>query len=154
MFKLLFFYYIYWSISLALLAGKCIWTLTKWIDRQDVVDWKAAKKNQSNQVPVSCLPIRTPVLHWYASLPWIIITEEKLCDLRSGPLENLWGGGGEGRAKYNKILAQGKIKWKKLCMPINPKKYSCYGLKKIRTRNLITKKNSCGSKIPHPPTPP
>jgi len=23
--------------------------------------------------------------------------------------------------------------------------------KKIRTRNLITKKNSCGSKIPHPP---
>ena len=24
--------------------------------------------------------------------------------------------------------------------------------KKIRTRNLITKKNSCGSKIPHPPS--
>ena len=36
-------------------------------------------------------------------------------------------------------------------MPINPKKYSCYGLKKIHTRNLITKKNSCGSKIPLPP---
>ena len=35
-------------------------------------------------------------------------------------------------------------------MPINPKKYSCYGLKKIYTRNLITKKNSCGSKIPLP----
>ena len=155
MFKLLFFYYIYWSISLALLAGKCIWALTKWIDRQDVVDWKAAKKKkQSNQVPVSCLPIRTPVLHWYASsLPWIIITEEKLCDLRSGPLENLWGGGG--RAKYNKILAQGKIKWKKLCMPINPKKYSCYGLKIIHTRNLITKKKFLrlenSPKAPHPP---
>ena len=27
----------------------------------------------------------------------------------------------------------------------------CYGLKKIHTRNLITKKNSCGSKIPLPP---
>ena len=33
-------------------------------------------------------------------------------------------------------------------MPINPKKYSCYGVKKIHTRNLVTKKNSCGSKIP------
>ena len=42
-----------------------------------------------------------------------------------------------------------KIKMKKnSCTPINPKKYSCYGLKKIHTRNLITKKNSCGSKIP------
>ena len=29
----------------------------------------------------------------------------------------------------------------------------CYGLKKIHTRNLITKKNSCGSKIPLPPPP-
>ena len=40
---------------------------------------------------------------------------------------------------------------KNSCTPINPKKYSCYGLKKIHTRNLITKKNSCLSKIPHPP---
>ena len=30
--------------------------------------------------------------------------------------------------------------------PINSKKYSCYGLKN-HTKNLITKKNSCGSKI-------
>ena len=29
--------------------------------------------------------------------------------LRDGPLENLWGGGG-GRAKYKKKIAQGKIK--------------------------------------------
>ena len=35
--------------------------------------------------------------------------------------------------------------------PINPKKYSCYGLKKVHTRNVIRKKNSCGSKIPPPP---
>ena len=40
---------------------------------------------------------------------------------------------------------------KNSCTPINPKKYSCYGLKKIDTRNLITKKYSCVSKIPHPP---
>ena len=41
---------------------------------------------------------------------------------------------------------------KNSCTPINPKKYSCCGLKKIHIRNLITKKNSCGSKIPllHP----
>ena len=32
-----------------------------------------------------------------------------------GPLENLWGGGGGRRAKYNKkIFAQGKIKRKKI----------------------------------------
>ena len=65
---------------------------------------KLQKKKQSNQVPVSCLPIRTPVLHWYASLPWIIITEEKLCDLRSGPLENLWGGGGGGAGEVKKKI--------------------------------------------------
>ena len=40
---------------------------------------------------------------------------------------------------------------KNSCTPINPKKYSCKGLKKIHTMNLITKKNSRGSKIPPPP---
>ena len=40
---------------------------------------------------------------------------------------------------------------KNSCTPINPKKYSCYGLKKVHTRNLITKKNSCDLKIPHLP---
>ena len=35
--------------------------------------------------------------------------------LMDGPLENLWGGGGE---VQKKIFAQGKIK----CTPINPKK--------------------------------
>ena len=40
---------------------------------------------------------------------------------------------------------------KNSCTPINPKKYSWKGLKKIHTRNLITKKNSCSSKIPLPP---
>ena len=60
--------------------------------------------------------------------------------ISDGPLENLWGGEGAG-----------EVQKKNSCTPINPKKYSCYGLKKIHTKNLITKKNSCGSKIPLPP---
>ena len=40
---------------------------------------------------------------------------------------------------------------KNSCTPINPKKYSCNGLNKIHAKNLITKKNSCSSKIPYPP---
>ena len=39
---------------------------------------------------------------------------------------------------------------KNSCTPINPKKYSCNGLNKIHAKNLITKKNSCSSKIPLP----
>ena len=60
----------------------------------------------------------------------------------------VWGGGGEVQKRYS---PWGKIKRKKnSCTPINPKKYSCFGLKKIHTKNLITKKNSCSSKIPLP----
>ena len=43
---------------------------------------------------------------------------------------------------------------KNSCTPIDPKKYPCYGLKKIHTRNMITKKISCCSKIPLLPPPP
>ena len=39
---------------------------------------------------------------------------------------------------------------KNWCTPINPQKSSCYGLKIIHIRTLITKKISCGSKIPLP----
>ena len=71
--------------------------------------------------------------------------------LRDGPLENLWGGGGGGRST-KKYSRKGNLNEKKnSCTPINPKKYSCYGLKNIHTRNLIPKKRSCGSKIPSPP---
>ena len=71
--------------------------------------------------------------------------------LRDGPLENLWGGGGAGLAKYKKkYSSKGRLNEKNSCTPINPKKYSFYGLKKIYARNLIPKKNSCGSKIPLP----
>ena len=66
------------------------------------------------------------------------------------PVTITYNGGGGGRST-KKIFAQGKIKGKKnSCTKINPKRYSCHGLKTIHTRNLITKKNSCGSKIPHP----
>ena len=56
--------------------------------------------------------------------------------------------GGQVQKKYSR---KGKLNEKNSCTPINPKKYSCYGLKNIHTRNLIRKKNSCGSKIRLPP---
>ena len=43
-------------------------------------------------------------------------------------------------AKYKKKIAQGKLKKKNSFTPINPKKYSRYGLKKIHTRNMLTEK--------------
>ena len=64
--------------------------------------------------------------------------------VRDGPLENFFLGGGEYK---NNICARYNQMKKNSCTPINPKKYSCHGLKKIHTRNLITKKNSCGSKM-------
>ena len=39
----------------------------------------------------------------------------------------------------------------RLCTPINPKKYSCYSLKKNSYKEFDNKKNSCRSKIPLPP---
>ena len=58
---------------------------------------------------------------------------------------------GRGGRSTKKNSRKGKLNEKNSCTPINPKKYSCYSLKKIHTRNLITKKNSYGSKIPLPP---
>ena len=70
--------------------------------------------------------------------------------IRNGPLENLSGGGaGEVHKKNSR---KGKLIEKNiLARQLILKKYSCYSLKKIHTRNLMTKKNSCGSKIPLPP---
>ena len=47
------------------------------------------------------------------------------------------GGGGRGAGEVQLIL-------------INPKKCSCYGLKNIHTRNLITKKIPAARKFPSP----
>ena len=56
------------------------------------------------------------------------------------------------RSTKKKISRKGKLNEKKiLARQLTLKKYSCYGPKKIHTRNLITKKNFCGSKIPLPP---
>ena len=71
--------------------------------------------------------------------------------IRDGPLENLWEGGGGAGEVQKKIRARENLIKKNSCTPINPKKCSCKDLKKIHTRNLKTKKNSCGSKIPLPP---
>ena len=60
----------------------------------------------------------------------------------------LMGGAGEVQKKYSR---KEKINEKNSCSPINPKKYLCYGLKKIHTRNLITKKIPAARKFPFPP---
>ena len=70
---------------------------------------------------------------------------KKLSIIRDGPLENLWGGGG-GTKNSKK-----KLNEKNSCTPSNPKKYLCYGLKKIHTMNLITKKIPPARKFPSLP---
>ena len=73
-------------------------------------------------------------------------------DLVCHSIRKLMGGGR--RAKYKKKIAQGEIKWKKiLARQLTLKNIHAMAYKKIHTRNLITKKNSCGSKIPLPPSP-
>ena len=54
-------------------------------------------------------------------------------NVRDGPLENLWGGGWGAKSKKIYIYSRrGKLNEKKnACTPFNPKKYSCYDLKKI-----------------------
>ena len=60
------------------------------------------------------------------------------------------GGGGDGRST-KKHSRKGKLNEKNSCTPINPKKYCYYGLKKIHSRNLITKKNFALENSPPPP---
>ena len=58
---------------------------------------------------------------------------------------------GVGGTKDKKNIRAREYEIKKnSCTPINPEKYPCYSLKQIDARNLITKENSGGSKIPHP----
>ena len=91
------------------------------------------------QLPFPSLPFQTP-----ATQASLFITPS---GVRDGPLENLWGGGRSTKKKF----AQGKIKIEKnSCTPINPKKYSCKGLKKFH-KNLITKKIPAARKFPSPP---
>ena len=62
-------------------------------------------------------------------------------------------GGGGRRAKYKKIFAQGKIKFKKIHVRQLIIKMFMLWPKKNSYKEFDTKKNSCGSKIPHRPAP-
>ena len=57
------------------------------------------------------------------------------------------------QTKYKKNIysRKAKLNEKNLCTPINPKKYSCYGLKLKFMKELDNEKNFRGTKIPHPP---
>ena len=62
------------------------------------------------------------------------------------------GGGGGRRAEYKKKYSRkGKLNEKKSCTPINPKKYSSYGLKLKFMKEFHKEKNFSGTKIPPPP---
>ena len=69
---------------------------------------------------------------------------------RDGPLQNFFWAGEVGGRSTKKYSSRWKLLEKNSCTPINPKKYLCYGLKKIHIRNLITKTNSWSSKIALP----
>ena len=71
----------------------------------------------------------------------------------TGPLEKLWGGGVGAVEVQKKNARKGKLNEKNSCTPINPEKYSCYGLKKIHTRNMITKKKFLRPENSPPPPP-
>ena len=67
---------------------------------------------------------------------------------RDGPLENLW----EGRAKYKKKIAQGKIKWKKiLARQLIQKNIHAKALKKFLQGIWWRKKIPAARKFPSPP---
>ena len=93
-------------------------------------------------------------LHIFGHLIW---TELSVKSYSSHPNRWIVRGGGifvtTTDRSTKKIFARGKIKRKKFMHAINPKKYSCYGLKKIHTRNLVTKKISAARKCPTPPPP-
>ena len=78
-------------------------------------------------------------------------SNENKSPVGDGPLGNLSGvGRGDGRAKYKKILAQGRIKWKKFIHANQPKKIVMLQPKTNSYKEFDNEKNSCGSKIPHP----
>ena len=70
-------------------------------------------------------------------------------DCKGRTIRKLIGGGGAGEVQKNNSR-KGKLNEKNSCTPINPKKYSCYGLKNIHTRNLIAKKIPSARKFPSP----
>ena len=72
--------------------------------------------------------------------------------IRDAPLENLWGGGGVGGGA-GEVQDKYSRKEKNSCTPINPKKYSCYDLKKNSYKQFDDKKKfpRLENSPPHPP---
>ena len=65
----------------------------------------------------------------------LVRTCNRTSHVKGQTIRKLMGGGAdEVKKKYS---GKGKLNEKNSCTPINPKKYSCYGLKKIHTMNLI-----------------
>ena len=73
--------------------------------------------------------IQYSVFIWNAFWGWWKHLKQTMDSIRK-----LMGGAGEIRKKYSH---KGKLNEKNLCTPINPKKYSCYGLKKKIIKDLV-----------------
>ena len=87
--------------------------------------------------------------HSTASEPGLNDTPSK-----GGTIRKLFGGGEEGAGQVpKKYSRKGKLNEKNSFTPINPKRYSCHGLKKIHTTNLMTKKIPAARKFPTTPHP-
>ena len=71
-------------------------------------------------------------------------------ELKQTLLEGV-GGGAAGGVQKKIYSRKGKLNEKKSCTPINPKKYSGYGLKLKFMKEFHKEKNFSGTKIPPPP---
>ena len=112
--------------------------------------WYLYMLSNNIYAPCVCAVFSVFYVFWHlktAGLPMIWKDQSATFPTKGRTIRKLMGGG-RSTKKYSR---KAKLNEKNSCTPINPKKYSCYGLKKIHTRNLITKKNSCCSKIPLPP---
>ena len=101
---------------------------------QSIVFSKSKPKLVSNKIKYCKLIAKMFICCVYVSFQWATLTTKKpkqksgntvkthCVMFRDGPLENLPGGVGEVQKKNIRARENS-------CTPINPKKYSCYGLK-------------------------
>ena len=110
------------------------------LDIYEVVEWKMYLINEFTKAKIGHEPLEgTSALYtMYASffkqrsdISYAKQARYTSFLITDGPLEKLLGGG-EGAGEVQKQYSRkGKLIEKNLCTPINPKKYSCYGLKKF-----------------------